>query len=65
MSKVLCNRQRALDYMGRADIDAIVATSPVNVTYFTGYYCWLNGQFKEYMVKPGGSGELLPLFGVF
>ncbi|MEE3257813.1 MAG: Xaa-Pro peptidase family protein [Candidatus Latescibacterota bacterium] len=65
MSKVLCNRQRALDYMGRADIDAIVATSPVNVTYFTGYYCWLNGQFKKYMVKPGGSGELLPLFGVF
>lgn len=65
MSQVLCNRERALEYMRRAGIDAIVATSPANVTYFTGYYCWLDGQFKEYMVRPGGSGAVLPAFAVF
>ena len=62
---VLCNRARVLEYMRRAGIDAIVATSPVNVTYFTGYYNWLAGQFKDFMVRPGGNGDLLPAFGLY
>ena len=48
-----------------AGIDAIVATSPVNVTYFTGYHNWLAGQFKDFMVRPGGNGDLLPTFGLY
>ncbi len=62
---MLFNRDRALDYMRRCNLDALVATSPVNITYFSGYYCWLADQFKEFMVKPGGSGELLPSFALF
>ena len=62
---MLFNRDRALDYMRRCNLDALVATSPVNITYFSGYYSWLGDQFKEYMVKPGGSGDLLPSFALF
>ena len=62
---VLCNRARALEYMRRAGLDAIVATSPVNVTYFTGYYNWLAGQFKDFMIRPGGNGDLMPALGLY
>ena len=65
MGTILCHRQRALRYMRQSGVDVVIATSPVNVTYFTGYYCWLDGQFKEYMVRPGGSGAALSTFGVF
>lgn len=62
---MLCNRSRALAQMRRCQVDALIATSPVNVTYFTGYHCWLDRQFKEYMVRPGASGELFPTWAVF
>ena len=62
---LLCKHTRALQYMRCAGIDAIVATSPVNVTYFTGYHNWLAGQFKDFMVRPGGNGDLLPTFGLY
>tara|TARA_Y100000588_G_scaffold355647_2_gene411029 strand:- start:174 stop:1412 length:1239 start_codon:yes stop_codon:yes gene_type:complete len=61
----MINQPRAIDCLQRYELDALVATSPVNVTYVTGYYSWLAGQFKEYMVRPGGSADLLPSFGVF
>ena len=51
--------------MQRCGLDGIIASSPVNITYFTGYHCWLDGQFKEFMVKPGGSGDLLPAFALY
>ncbi|NKB66391.1 MAG: M24 family metallopeptidase [Candidatus Latescibacteria bacterium] len=60
-----CNAPRATDYMRRYGLDAIIATAPVNITYFTGYYCWLDGQFKEFMVSPGGGGDLLPAFALY
>ena len=51
--------------MQRCGLDGIIASSSVNITYFTGYHCWLDGQFKEFMVKPGGSGDLLPAFALY
>jgi Xaa-Pro aminopeptidase len=51
-------------------VAALVATSPVNVRYVTGYWCWLDEVFQRYMVSPGGSDErvmvslaLLPVDG--
>ena len=60
-----CNAPRAAAYMQRCGLDGLIATAPVNITYFTGYYCWLDGQFKEYMIDPGGSGDLLPAFALY
>jgi Xaa-Pro dipeptidase len=59
------NRQRALELMQHCQLDAIIASSPVNVTYFTGYHCWLDSLMKEYMVRPGASDQLLLSFAVF
>ena len=50
---------RAKDFMERLGLDAIVTTSPVNITYLTGYRWWLDPLFKDYMVNPGGSDELI------
>lgn len=55
---MLLNRDRAIAYMEACGLDAIVATSPVNVRYFTDYSCWLAPVFREYMLSPGGSSEL-------
>ena len=60
-----CNAPRAATYMQRCGLDGIIASSPVNITYFTDYHCWLDGQFKEFMVNPGGSGDLLPAFALY
>jgi Xaa-Pro dipeptidase len=63
---VLFNRKRALEFMRQCKLDALVATSPVNITYFTGYFCWLDSLTKCYMMQPGGpSTLLLPGFAVF
>ena len=45
--------------MAEAGIDAVVAASPANVRYLTGYWCWLAPLFREFMVQPGGSGRLV------
>ena len=45
--------------MAEAGIDAVVAASPANVRYLTGYWCWLAPLFREFMVRPGGSGALV------
>ncbi|MHB8630122.1 MAG: M24 family metallopeptidase [Aggregatilineales bacterium] len=63
------NRVRATEYMRRYALDAIIVTSPTNITYFTDYFCWLDPLFKEYMTVPGASSEiaqryaLIPLEG--
>ena len=56
---MLLNRARADDYMQGCGLDAIVATSPVNVRYLSDFYCWLAPLFREYMVSPGGSSRLI------
>jgi Xaa-Pro aminopeptidase len=60
----LLNRPRALLYMEECGIDALIATSPVNVGYLSGYFCWLNSLLREYMVKPGGTGHLPEAYAI-
>jgi Xaa-Pro dipeptidase len=50
--------------MRRCGVDALVATSPVHITYFTDYCCWLDCWFKDYMVSPGASSHLTEMFAV-
>jgi Xaa-Pro dipeptidase len=52
------NTPRARRYMKQNNIDALIATSSVNVMYFSGYSCWLDPLFREYMMNPGASSEL-------
>ena len=61
---MLLNKSRALEYMRRSNLDAIVATSPVNVEYLTDYYWWLDPISKEYMGNPGASSDLAHLYAV-
>jgi Xaa-Pro dipeptidase len=60
----LLNLPRALQYMERCGVDALIATSPVNVGYLSGYFCWLNSLLREYMVKPGGAGHLPEAYAI-
>lgn len=62
---MLFNRPRAMEYMRRCGLDALVATSPVNITYFTDYYFWLDPVFKEYWLSPGASSNLGQMFAIF
>jgi Xaa-Pro dipeptidase len=52
---MLLNQSRALQFMRSYGLDAIIATSPVNITYFSDYFCWADPLFKEYMGSPGAS----------
>jgi Xaa-Pro dipeptidase len=59
LAPVLPNRVRAAAFMAEAGIDAVVAASPANIRYLSGYWCWLAPLFREFMVRPGGSGALV------
>jgi Xaa-Pro aminopeptidase len=61
---MLLNRERALEQMRQCRLDALVATSPVNVEYLTDYYWWLDPLTKEYMMSPGETSDLAFLFAV-
>jgi len=54
---VLFNKTRAQEYMRRCDVDVLVATSPVNITYFSDYRCWIDPLFKAYMMVPGAPSD--------
>ena len=62
---MLFNVERATEYMRDCGLDALVATSPVNITYFTGYFIWIDGLMKEYMVSPGGSADIAQGYALF
>ena len=62
---MLFNRSRAIDYMREYELDALVATSFANITYFSDYFCWIDPIFKEYMMVPGASSNLAPAYAVF
>lgn len=62
---MLFNAARALDYMERYGLDALVAASPVNITYFTDYFCWIDPLFREYMSSPGASSHLVQRYAVY
>ena len=51
--------------MLRHQLDALVATSAVNITYFSDYFCWMDTKFKEYMGNPGAPAQLSPAYAVF
>lgn len=61
---MLLNRARAADYMREYGLDVLVATSPVNITYFTDYYCWTDRLFKEFMMAPGAPAHLAQAYAV-
>ena len=50
--------------MKRCDLDALIATSPVSVTYFSDYYLWMSPIFKQFMMDPGASSDLDPSYAV-
>ncbi len=54
---MLFNKTRAQEYMRRCGVDILVATSPVNITYFSDYRCWIDPLFKAYMMVPGASSD--------
>ena len=51
------NKARAQEYMHRCGVDVLVATSPVNITYFSDYLCWIDPLFKAYMMVPGAPSN--------
>jgi Xaa-Pro dipeptidase len=61
---MLLNLPRALEWLEHCRLDAIIATSWVNVLYLTDYYLWLQPVFKEYMAHPGCGNDPNPLLGV-
>jgi len=61
---MLLNRPRTLDALARHGLDALVATSPVNVTYFSDYRCWADALFRDYMMRPGGSSDRQQTFAI-
>ncbi|MAE65653.1 MAG: hypothetical protein CMJ18_15400 [Phycisphaeraceae bacterium] len=50
---MITNKPRAIEWMQRCHVDAILATSPVNVFYLSEYWLWIDAVFKQYMVTPG------------
>jgi Xaa-Pro aminopeptidase len=56
---MLLNRDRATTFMRDCGLDAIIATSPLNVTYLSDFHCWIAALFREYMVTPGASSRLV------
>ena len=60
------NQARARAFMRECGLDALIATSHVNITYFTGYFCWLDPTIRGYMLQPGAPSSLaLPGYAVF
>ncbi len=63
---MLFNKARAEAYMRKCDVDVLIATSPVSITYFSDYFCWMDPTFKGFMLQPGASSDLaLPGYAVF
>jgi Xaa-Pro aminopeptidase len=62
---MLFNQSRAIEYMRQHNLDVLVATSPVNVGYFSDYFLWLDPLFKEYMMDPGSCSNLAQSYAVF
>jgi Xaa-Pro aminopeptidase len=62
----LLNDSRAKDYLRHGGLAALIATSAANVRYFSGYVCWMETLFREFMLQPGASTELsIPAFALF
>lgn len=61
----LTNVPRAMRFMDDAGLDAVIGCSQVNVYYLSGYRCWIEPLFQEWMLRPGGSNRLFqPSFAI-
>ncbi len=65
VARMPINAKRADAWMDEYGLDALVAASTVNVTYFTDYSTWSDPLFKQYMIDPGGSTSVTQLFAVY
>ena len=54
---MLLNQAHALEFMQRYDLDVLIATSPLHVTYLTDFSFWSSSLPKIYMSQPGTSAE--------
>jgi Xaa-Pro dipeptidase len=61
---VFYNRERLNEFLQRYDLKAVVATTPVNVTYLTGFSCWETQSFRENMTLPGAPNSLLQAYAI-
>ncbi|MCL5073487.1 MAG: M24 family metallopeptidase [Actinobacteria bacterium] len=59
------NKNLAIYYMEKFNLDALVATQPVSLRYFCGFDCWFTNWLQEWMGKPGASNSNAPLFCIF
>jgi Xaa-Pro aminopeptidase len=62
---MLFNAPRAQTCMRRYGLDALIASSPVNIAYFTDYTCWIDPLMKEYMMAPGAPSHLFQGYALF
>jgi Xaa-Pro aminopeptidase len=62
---VLIERSNLERLMASAGLDAVIATDPATVAALAGYRTWLDGQFRQFMVRPWASGDLVRTYAVF
>jgi Xaa-Pro aminopeptidase len=55
---MLLHKMRALDYMQRCDLAALIATSATHITYLSDYQYWGDAVMRGYMGRPGTSSSL-------
>jgi hypothetical protein len=62
---VLIERSNLERLMASAGLGAIIATDSATVAALAGYRSWLDGQFRQFMVSPWGSGDLIRTYAIF
>ncbi|MCC7360959.1 MAG: aminopeptidase P family protein [Anaerolineales bacterium] len=55
---MLLNQTRALEYLQRCDLAAIIATSATHITYLSDYQYWGDKVVRGYMNRPGATSGL-------
>lgn len=55
---MLLHKTRALDYLQRCDLAAVIATSATHITYLSDYQYWGDAVMRGYMGRPGTSSSL-------
>src|SRR5271155_1180911 len=58
------NAARARDYMARHGVRALLASSPTNVAYLTGFDCWLYQKYTEDVLVLGAPRARKEAFAV-
>ena len=58
-SIMLLNLKRANEQMEKLDLDSLIATTPANVTYFTGFPAYAN-----YFPPPGGVAQETQIYSI-